>query len=184
MATLAATTSECVDISLTCAPQLEVVYVGCGFARTTPRDPTNPEQCVPARDPAEMAAAKALLLAHLDRAGGSAPCCADRALHCRVCELHSLIVAEAVTLLRAVAADGELFPVQLNPDNRPKLWVSSGELYNSWNPLFRPVPHTCTRLLVRRRTGAPGSRAPRTLELNRARERVGTSRLRADAFAH
>ena len=128
MVTLAATTSECVDISLTCAPQLEVVYVGCGFVRTTPRDPTNPERCVRARDPAEMAAAKALLLAHLDRAGGSAPCCADRALHCRVCELHSLIAGEAATLLRAVAADSELFPVQLNDDNRPKLWVSSGEL--------------------------------------------------------
>ena len=183
MVTLAATTSECVDISLTCAPQLEVVYVGCGFVRTTPRDPTNPERCVRARDPAEMAAAKALLLAHLDRAGGSAPCCADRALHCRVCELHSLIASEAATLLRAVAADSELFPVQLNHDNRPKLWVSSGELAVE-PPLSTRPAHTCTRLLVRRRTGAPGSRAPRTLELNRARGGVGISRLRADAFAH
>ena len=99
MATIAACTSENVDFCLTCAPTVEAVYLRCGFARTPPLDPQSSEQCVPERDPKEMALAKAALRAHLSRAGGDARCCPDRALPCKVCELNNLITAEAATLL-------------------------------------------------------------------------------------
>ena len=133
MATIAANTSENVDFCLTCAPTVEAAYLRCGFARTPPLDPKSSEQCAPERDSQEMALAEAALCDHLSRAGGSAPCCPDRALHCRVCELHILITAEAATLLRAAGAEDSvaLFPVHLNHDDRPKLWASSGELVAS-----------------------------------------------------
>ena len=129
METVKSSTSDRVEFCLTCDPTVEHVYSRCGFERTAPLNPTSPEQSVPARDPAQVAATKAALLAHLDRTGGGAPCCTERALHCKVCALHTLIVAEAATLLRAAEEDLALFPVRLNIDNRPKLFASSGELW-------------------------------------------------------
>ena len=128
MTTIAGATSGTVHIFLTCAPSKEPLYARCNFVRTSPWDPARSELCAPARDPAEVVAARATLHAHLSRVAGGTPCCADKALHCAVCELLTLIAAEATTLLGWVARDHALFRVKLRRgDNRPKLWACSGK---------------------------------------------------------
>ena len=128
MTTITAVASGTVKFFLTCAPSKEPVYGRCKFVRTTAWDSTRPELRTPVRDPAEVAAARATLQAHLTRVQGGAPCCADKALHCAVCELYSLMAAEATMLLRSAAHDHTLFEVKLRRgDNRPKLWACSGK---------------------------------------------------------